>query len=825
MRAELPWNVAGIAPEAREAARAAARREGLSVGEWLTRRILRELSGIEDEVSALSHQARTGMSLDSWGLPQSDASLPDSEEMLARVGRSESESSDAWNRIEEQLRGLSRRLESSERSHGESNRLLSRTTQEMNITAREQTRAFGQLGQDIVVLNTRLERLERNAANTSIREAIKALHQGLSRLADQITATTSHSAAQVAQVTANLEKLAGQVSRIREDADTTGQRLEQRIGLTEKGLSERLEEAERAWEQRFSVIEKTAEANTSALEKVETASNDRQEQQHKAAQQDETIQRLIVSFGGLERRLPAPDLAEKLEERLDQIEHSVGGLSEQLYRQDQAAKDAENLEAPLQALSHRLEKLEQDHAELLAEMRDRLTPPEPTPEPMPEPAPQLSADLHPPLAMEAAHQQDGASFEDAHDLHEETLPDFSEVFVEPEPENFFSAARHSARAASEEAESEQLDRVAGFRWSGEAAQKEEKAKPRFVIPLVVALIVVMVVAAALLLSRRAPERVAMPVPKPAAINHPAPPPAKVSAPSEAPSADDITAQSSESAIPTLPALPGPGADLKTHQNVGPDANLARPESTPPKTAPEAATVKSPDLAPAIKPLAGSNQTSAIKTAPVAKTAPVDRVTQQANAGNPTALAILGLRALDGAKGQSVNLPSAVKLLTQAAEKGQAVAQYRLGTLFERGQGVAADPVKAMHWYELAANQGNRKAMHNLAVAYASGSKKDMAEAARWFARAAALGLADSQFNLAVLYERGDGVPQSLADAYKWYSVAAAGGDAESKARMGVLQTQLNVADQAGASRSAMSFRASPLNRSTNVPPEAADLGN
>jgi localization factor PodJL len=44
MRAELPWNVAGIPPEAREAARAAARREWLSVGEWLTRRILRSFS-------------------------------------------------------------------------------------------------------------------------------------------------------------------------------------------------------------------------------------------------------------------------------------------------------------------------------------------------------------------------------------------------------------------------------------------------------------------------------------------------------------------------------------------------------------------------------------------------------------------------------------------------------------------------------------------------------------------------------------------------------------------------------------------------------------
>lgn len=39
MQSDLPWNISGISTEAREAARAAARREGLSLGEWLTRRI------------------------------------------------------------------------------------------------------------------------------------------------------------------------------------------------------------------------------------------------------------------------------------------------------------------------------------------------------------------------------------------------------------------------------------------------------------------------------------------------------------------------------------------------------------------------------------------------------------------------------------------------------------------------------------------------------------------------------------------------------------------------------------------------------------------
>src|SRR5215469_3052736 len=165
MRAELPWNVAGIPPEAREAARAAARREGLSVGEWLTRRILHSFSGMEEDLAPMAYENRApaATALDSWGLPPLAASRRDTEEMMARVGRSETESNEAWRRIEDQIRGLSRRLDSSERTHGESSRALSRTTQEMNIVAREQAQAFDQLGMTVMALSGRLERLERSA--------------------------------------------------------------------------------------------------------------------------------------------------------------------------------------------------------------------------------------------------------------------------------------------------------------------------------------------------------------------------------------------------------------------------------------------------------------------------------------------------------------------------------------------------------------------------------------------------------------------------------------------------------------------------------------
>src|SRR3954469_24824880 len=97
MQPELPWNVAGIPSEAREAARAAARREGLSVGEWMTRRILR---GFPDA---------TTDSNDNWRQPVEFAAAPvasprESEEMLARVSRSEAESQNAYKGIDQQLK-------------------------------------------------------------------------------------------------------------------------------------------------------------------------------------------------------------------------------------------------------------------------------------------------------------------------------------------------------------------------------------------------------------------------------------------------------------------------------------------------------------------------------------------------------------------------------------------------------------------------------------------------------------------------------------------------------------------------------------------------
>ena len=52
-------------------------------------------------------------------------------------------------------------------------------------------------------------------------------------------------------------------------------------------------------------------------------------------------------------------------------------------------------------------------------------------------------------------------------------------------------------------------------------------------------------------------------------------------------------------------------------------------------------------------------------------------------------------------------------------------------------------------------------------------------------RAAQAGNAIAQLRLALLYDQGDGVPQSAKAAFEWYSRAAAQGEPESQNQVGL----------------------------------------
>jgi localization factor PodJL len=129
----------------------------------------------------------------------------------------------------------------------------------------------------------------------------------------------------------------------------------------------------------------------------------------------------------------------------------------------------------------------------------------------------------------------------------------------------------------------------------------------------------------------------------------------------------------------------------------------------------------------------------------------------------------------------------------AAKKGLAPAQFRLGSLYEKGLGVKKNLAAARDLYRAAAEKGHGKAMHNLAVLYAEGvdGKADYRMAAQWFRKAADYGVADSQYNLAVLYARGVGVEQNFAESYKWFFLAAKEGDQDAAQKRDEVATHLD----------------------------------
>ncbi len=80
---------------------------------------------------------------------------------------------------------------------------------------------------------------------------------------------------------------------------------------------------------------------------------------------------------------------------------------------------------------------------------------------------------------------------------------------------------------------------------------------------------------------------------------------------------------------------------------------------------------------------------------------------------------------------------AMEIWRPLAEQGDAPAQYSLGLLYYRGEGVLTDPKQAAKWYRKAADQGDP----------------------------------DAQLNLGLMYAQGEGLKRNYTTAYKWFSLA------------------------------------------------------
>jgi len=108
----------------------------------------------------------------------------------------------------------------------------------------------------------------------------------------------------------------------------------------------------------------------------------------------------------------------------------------------------------------------------------------------------------------------------------------------------------------------------------------------------------------------------------------------------------------------------------------------------------------------------------------------------------------------------------------AAKQGHAEASYYVGYYYQYGKGVPQNLEEAVNWYQKAALEKDKDALYHLALILLQKEEPDFKNAATLLGEAAKQGHPNAQYNLAVMYQKGDGVDQNDQKALYWYEKAA-----------------------------------------------------
>ena len=158
---------------------------------------------------------------------------------------------------------------------------------------------------------------------------------------------------------------------------------------------------------------------------------------------------------------------------------------------------------------------------------------------------------------------------------------------------------------------------------------------------------------------------------------------------------------------------------------------------------------------------------------------IEMLTPLAERGDAVAQTKLGLIYARG-EGVARDDVAALGWLTRAAEQNQSEAQFELGVMYRDGVGTPANGRLAMHWFERATERGVPHAFNAIGEMYLGhqGVAQDYAAALSWFLRGAQLDNAESLYNIGVRYALGQGVERDEVEAYKWFDLAADAGIGE-----------------------------------------------
>ena len=112
---------------------------------------------------------------------------------------------------------------------------------------------------------------------------------------------------------------------------------------------------------------------------------------------------------------------------------------------------------------------------------------------------------------------------------------------------------------------------------------------------------------------------------------------------------------------------------------------------------------------------------------------------------------------------------------EAAEAGDAAAQFQLARCYFAGTGIGRSLPQAMKWLRKSADQGYADAQCHLGECYARGTgvEQNVVEACRWWVKAASQHHAEAMYHLGMAQIQGEGVRKSDQLGIAWLERAAA----------------------------------------------------
>jgi len=846
MRSGIPWSVKGIEPEAREAAKQAARRSGLTLGAWLNQVIMDsgtdEVAG--EETTAPERDLISLTSNEATGLRDPLSDTDSVRQVADRLSQSERRTAELARKLEQSLSQIAQRIDAA--------------TQPVNDEPHEADPGLlAPLERKIAQLAERLEASERQriASQTSRRpddKAIATLERSVSAVVDHLEASEKRHEESLEDIRHALGQLQNRFAEAeeasaREEAEARSRELQSNLNT----LASRLERMEQSFTGIGSTLEKTqSQAVDAALKAIaERADADGQKNLVNQLQQnlgmltqrlakaeersDETLRQFERSMESVARKLdsidkPRPDvtpaIVKAVESRLEQMAARLDKNEKMTVEAAQALEKAiAGISQGLQTSESRSKQTVETLQQLMQRMADKIARVEKQAK-----ATQASPMLSPQIGVGPGHNGGpGLGFMPAGQGF--PVPNFDSApvmggigFGEPTLRQDFRSPRPEPVAA----------------WTPPPAGMEP-----------------------------APRRVA-PVPP---IDD-APPPPPFAEPAEDGAEDDVAFDAEESNVsdaqvqgahdflaaarraaqmaaangqngpyfgpgaqsPYVDAAARPGAYGRDEEErpskrligaasamiiaalgVGgyfaladktpaPQQTLVAPpvESTMPTPVPETSLTPlvspeaTPDeagattVAPAL-PVTPEGDTKPATPKPVAKPAAKPAASSKpksSEAGMGTLTPGPKLTPHPAKPVETSPLPGAKPDLAAAAAAGNAAAQYQLGLDLATGDAGPSDMAKAAGWYRKAADQGMAAAQYRLAALYEKGRgvAQDNKAAMSWYAKAAEGGNVKAMHNLAVIHAEGRGTKQDFALAAKWFAAAAEYGLGDSQYNLAIL---------------------------------------